>query len=138
MVATSRLSRLLFSAEPTKLSKEFEYDRAYWSHDPKDEDFATQQHVMDEIGETLLDNAMAGYNDTLLSYGQTGSGKTHSVIGGKDIKTDAGLLPRMLHRVFEMMQGEVEKAATPGHFLEDRREPMLAIADPAGSAGKLF
>ena len=51
----------------------------------------------------LLKNALDGYNDCLFAYGQTGSGKTWSVIGGKDMETEGGLLPRMIYEIFKLM-----------------------------------
>eukprot|EP00746_Dinoflagellata_sp_MGD_P142257 gnl/MRDRNA2_/MRDRNA2_75219_c0_seq1.p1 gnl/MRDRNA2_/MRDRNA2_75219_c0~~gnl/MRDRNA2_/MRDRNA2_75219_c0_seq1.p1 ORF type:complete len:1186 (+),score=279.21 gnl/MRDRNA2_/MRDRNA2_75219_c0_seq1:125-3682(+) len=92
----------------TATDKDFTFDRAYWSHNESDPHYATQQTLMDELGEELITNAMIGYNDTLFAYGQTGSGKTHSVIGGKDLSTEAGLLPRMIHRIFNIIDATKE------------------------------
>ncbi|CAD7957374.1 unnamed protein product [Amoebophrya sp. A120] len=83
----------------------FNYDRCYWSHSREDPQngFADQNTLMSELGMELLNNSIRGYNDTLFAYGQTGSGKTWSVIGGKDMNLDAGLLPRMVNQVFQML-----------------------------------
>eukprot|EP00392_Amoebophrya_sp_AT5.2_P000602 g603.t1 len=84
----------------------FSYDRCYWSHSKEDPQngFADQNTLMEELGMELLNNAVKGYNDTLFAYGQTGSGKTWSVIGGKDMNVDAGLLPRMVQHIFGMLE----------------------------------
>lgn len=76
----------------------FSFDRTYWSHSKEDEQngYADQQTLMDELGMELLGNALGGFNDCLFAYGQTGAGKTWSVIGGKDMETEAGLLPKMV------------------------------------------
>ena len=37
--------------------------------------------VYNDLGQTVLDNAWAGYNTSLFAYGQTGSGKSWSIVG---------------------------------------------------------
>mmetsp|Transcript_102445 Transcript_102445/g.181950 ORF Transcript_102445/g.181950 Transcript_102445/m.181950 type:complete len:831 (+) Transcript_102445:54-2546(+) len=81
----------------------FDFDRSYWSHQPKDRTFATQQTLMEELGEKILENARNGYNNCLFAYGQTGSGKTHSVLGMNDPPEMRGLLPRCIEALFQMI-----------------------------------
>lgn len=122
---------------------EYSYDRAYWSHDENEvpgAGYATQETLMDELGMELLQNAMNGYNDTLFAYGQTGSGKTWSVVGGKDMRTEAGLLPRMIYAAFEMMAAKQkdreENGLAPVHFqcrasyLEVYNDKLRDLLDP--------
>lgn len=82
----------------------FDYDRAYWSCDDSHPSCATQQTLMDELGEAILDNAMDGFNNCLFAYGQTGSGKTHSVLGADDQPENRGLLPRILLELFRRIE----------------------------------
>ena len=37
--------------------------------------------VYNDLGQSVLDNAWAGYNTSLFAYGQTGSGKSWSIVG---------------------------------------------------------
>ncbi|KXS21962.1 kinesin-domain-containing protein [Gonapodya prolifera JEL478] len=64
----------------------FAFDYSLWSHDgfedhdgvleaEKGSNYADQRKVYDELGKLVLDNALAGYNSTLMAYGQTGSGR---------------------------------------------------------------
>eukprot|EP00928_Gymnodinium_smaydae_P028524 TRINITY_DN21727_c1_g4_i1.p1 TRINITY_DN21727_c1_g4~~TRINITY_DN21727_c1_g4_i1.p1 ORF type:complete len:852 (-),score=197.37 TRINITY_DN21727_c1_g4_i1:98-2653(-) len=89
-------------------SKEFEYDRAYWSHNPGDAHFASQETLMQEVGIEMLNNAHEGFNCCLFAYGQTGSGKTHSVLGGETAEM-RGLLPRVLEALFTDVRQETTK-----------------------------
>lgn len=52
----------------------FNFDHLFDAH-------ATQQQVMEEIGQRAVERVLAGYHGTVLCYGQSGSGKTHSLIG---------------------------------------------------------
>lgn len=87
--------------------KPYTFDRVYWSHRVQDPNFASQETLMNEIGEELVQNALEGFNDTLFAYGQTSSGKTYTVIGGApgDV-AEEGLLPRMLRRIFQIIEAQ--------------------------------
>jgi hypothetical protein len=41
---------------------------------------AGQDHLYQDLGEPLLDNAFGGYNNCIFAYGQTGSGKSYSMV----------------------------------------------------------
>jgi len=93
-----------------KISKTWDFDRSYWSHNVNDKHFASQQTLMDELGMELVQNILGGFNSCLFAYGQTGSGKTHSVLGQMSPPENQGLLPRIVNEVFvegEGMQGRV-------------------------------
>ena len=49
--------------------KEFKFDRCIWSHDDTHGGLKTNQHVYDDLGVTLLNNAFNGYNATIFAYG---------------------------------------------------------------------
>lgn len=42
---------------------------------------AGQENLFEDLGQPLLDNAFAGYNNCIFAYGQTGSGKSYSMVG---------------------------------------------------------
>ncbi|CAD7945147.1 unnamed protein product [Amoebophrya sp. A25] len=121
----------------------FGYDRCYWSHSKKDEQngFADQNTLMSELGMELLENALAGYNDTLFAYGQTGAGKTWSVIGGKDMNVDAGLLPRMCNQVFIMLTARKKEEAdwnfqVKASYLEIYNDKLRDLLNPEEAGEK--
>ncbi|XP_024862257.1 kinesin-like protein KIF28P isoform X2 [Kryptolebias marmoratus] len=89
----------------------FCFDYAYWSYSGFTRDhrglyvpeepggrYADQNSVFQDLGEGILENALQGYNATLLAYGQTGSGKSYSMMGYGPNK---GLVPKLCERLFQ-------------------------------------
>lgn len=80
--------------------KSFSYDYSYWSHDPQDSHFCTQEQVYKEIGEEMLAHAFEGYNVCIFAYGQTGAGKSYTMMGKSD---EEGIIPHICRDLFEHM-----------------------------------
>ncbi|XP_013872656.1 kinesin-like protein KIF28P [Austrofundulus limnaeus] len=96
----------------------FCFDYAYWSHSGFVRDhrglyvpeepggrYADQNSVFQDLGEGILENALQGYNATLLAYGQTGSGKSYSMMGYGPNK---GLVPKLCERLFQAIRENQE------------------------------
>uniref|UniRef100_A0A8C2WPY6 Si:rp71-84d9.1 n=1 Tax=Cyclopterus lumpus TaxID=8103 RepID=A0A8C2WPY6_CYCLU len=94
--------------------RSFCFDYAYWSHSSFARDrsglyvpeepggrYADQNSVFQDLGEGILENALQGYNATLLAYGQTGSGKSYSMVGYGPNK---GLVPKLCDRLFQAIR----------------------------------
>lgn len=91
--------------------KLYTFDHCFWSHDPEDQEnpFADQLYVFASIGQQLVDNAVNGFNSTILSYGQTGSGKTYSVFGPENAEPEQeGLIPRVGKELFSRLAANSE------------------------------
>ncbi|KAK4457763.1 P-loop containing nucleoside triphosphate hydrolase protein [Cladorrhinum samala] len=78
--------------------KSFEFDKSFWSHDPRDPHYATQEDVYDSLGEEFLDHNFEGYHTCIFAYGQTGSGKSYTMMGTPD---EPGLIPRTCEDLFQ-------------------------------------
>ncbi|XP_022606509.1 stAR-related lipid transfer protein 9-like [Seriola dumerili] len=76
---------------------EFCFDYCYWSVDPADPHYASQEEVFQDLGVLVLSGASEGYNVCLFAYGQTGSGKTYTMMGTPD---SFGLTPRICQGLF--------------------------------------
>jgi centromeric protein E len=50
----------------------------------------------------VIEKSISGYNGCIFCYGQTGSGKTHTMHG--NIKTNPGLVPISIDKIFNLMQ----------------------------------
>ncbi|XP_069029455.1 kinesin-like protein KIF28P [Embiotoca jacksoni] len=98
--------------------RSFCFDYAYWSHSGFTRDhsglyvpeepggrYADQDSVFQDLGEGILENALQGYNATLLAYGQTGSGKSYSMVGYGPNK---GLVPKLCDRLFQAIRENQE------------------------------
>lgn len=81
----------------TNPPKVFEFDLAYTSIDENSDSMASQEEVYRDLGETMVLNALDGYNGSLFAYGQTGSGKSYTVMG---MRSQPGLIPRCIDQIF--------------------------------------
>ncbi|XP_037953280.1 kinesin-like protein unc-104 isoform X6 [Teleopsis dalmanni] len=79
--------------------KRFNFDYSYWSHNPKDEDFSTQEMVYKDIGEEMLQHSFDGYNVCIFAYGQTGAGKSYTMMG-KQEEHQEGIIPMICKDLF--------------------------------------
>ncbi|XP_039392897.1 stAR-related lipid transfer protein 9 isoform X1 [Mauremys reevesii] len=75
----------------------FGFDFCYWSVDPEDPKYASQEVVFQDLGTSVLSGAFKGYNICLFAYGQTGSGKTYTMMG---TPASIGLTPRICEGIF--------------------------------------
>ncbi|XP_039619046.1 kinesin-like protein KIF14 [Polypterus senegalus] len=75
----------------------FVYDFSFWSCDPQDRSYASQQVVYRKLAQPLLKRVLQGYNVCLFAYGQTGSGKSYTMMGYGD---EAGIIPRFCEEIF--------------------------------------
>ncbi|XP_028258078.1 kinesin-like protein KIF28P [Parambassis ranga] len=101
-----------------QIRRSFCFDYAYWSHSGFTRDhsslyvpeepggrYADQDSVFQDLGEGILENALQGYNATLLAYGQTGSGKSYSMMG---YGANKGLVPKLCARLFQAIRDNQE------------------------------
>ena len=93
---------ILGKTHPTdeEINKEFTFDKSYWSFDNRDDNFASQEIVFEDLGKDIVKDAIEGYNSCIFAYGQTGSGKTHTMMGNSDSE---GLIPRICRWLFVQM-----------------------------------
>lgn len=87
--ATSKVAR--------KEDKQFTFDKSFWSHNPADAHYATQEDIYSSFGEEFLDHNFDGYHTCIFAYGQTGSGKSYTMMGTKE---QPGLIPRTCEALF--------------------------------------
>jgi hypothetical protein len=114
--------------------KEFVYDHSYWSVDPNDAQFVTQQQIYTDLGTQVVDAAFQGYNACIFAYGQTGSGKTYTMMGQQD---DEGLIPRICRELFCRMNAQssgVCSFRTELSYLEIYNERVKDLLDSLGSS----
>jgi Kinesin motor domain len=98
-----------FKTRRTLEEKSFTFDKSFWSHDPDDPHYATQEDVYSSFGEEFLDHNFEGYNTCIFAYGQTGSGKSYTMMGTPD---NRGLIPRTCEALFARIRDEPEPNTT--------------------------
>ncbi|KAM6273711.1 LOW QUALITY PROTEIN: stAR-related lipid transfer protein 9 [Porphyrio hochstetteri] len=101
-------SRLNGSWEREKTAA-FSFDYCYWSVDPEDPKYASQEEVFQDLGTSVLSGAFQGYNICLFAYGQTGSGKTYTMMG---TPASIGLTPRICEGLFSRKDDYSDQTAS--------------------------
>lgn len=89
-------------------AKSFNYDYSYWSHDPTDVHFSSQDKVYDDIGEEMLLHAFEGYNVCIFAYGQTGAGKSYTMMGRQE-EGQEGIIPHICKDLFRKIKEDVSE-----------------------------
>ncbi|XP_064002606.1 stAR-related lipid transfer protein 9 [Pogoniulus pusillus] len=102
----SRLDSTWDSREKTVA---FSFDYCYWSVDPEDPKYASQEMVFQDLGTSVLSGAFRGYNICLFAYGQTGSGKTYTMMG---TPASIGLTPRICEGLFSRKDDYSDQTAS--------------------------
>jgi hypothetical protein len=124
------------SALKQEEARSFEFDRCFWSFSSGSSHFASQETLMNELGEEVLDHAIAGFNSCLFAYGQTGAGKTFSVLGPENPPEQQGLLPRVIASLFERI-GKIKlsgaKCTCKVSYLEIYNERIRDLLIPIDS-----
>ena len=125
-------TRITAAGGGPKRSHAFAFDFAFWSFDPEEETFASQEDVFNGIGTKILDSAFDGFNNCLFAYGQTGSGKTYTMMGTKD---DPGVIPRICHDLFARCDDMAEanegwKSHIQVSYLEIYNEKCRCLLNP--------
>ncbi|KAM9148338.1 stAR-related lipid transfer protein 9 isoform 1-T1 [Pangshura tecta] len=91
----------------------FGFDFCYWSVDPEDPKYASQEVVFQDLGTSVLSGAFKGYNICLFAYGQTGSGKTYTMMGTPvSHRASIGLTPRICEGIFSREDDYSEQPAS--------------------------
>ena len=100
IVVTMKGASTALASSPTdkKPPKTFTFDHCFYSVNPKDSQFASQDLVYENLGTDVLENAFNGYNACIFAYGQTGSGKSYTMMGAPGSK---GLIPKICDALFE-------------------------------------
>ncbi|XP_053683877.1 kinesin-like protein unc-104 isoform X2 [Sabethes cyaneus] len=112
--------------------KRFNYDYSYWSHDPRDAEFSTQEMVYSDIGEEMLQHSFDGYNVCIFAYGQTGAGKSYTMMG-KQEEGQEGVIPMICKDLFRRIQ-EIEtedlKCSVEVSYMEIYCERVRDLLNP--------
>lgn len=113
------VDKLLFASTTsfTTTNKEkdrFTFDTVFGSE-------STQESIYEEVGKPALQSALEGFNSCIMAFGQTSSGKTFTILGNpekleeslsEELNEHAGLVPRVLVKLFEKLQSLPEGEMT--------------------------
>eukprot|EP00929_Paragymnodinium_shiwhaense_P000506 TRINITY_DN100746_c0_g1_i2.p1 TRINITY_DN100746_c0_g1~~TRINITY_DN100746_c0_g1_i2.p1 ORF type:complete len:1284 (-),score=263.40 TRINITY_DN100746_c0_g1_i2:251-4102(-) len=122
---TEELSPELRAKASGRPGRSYTYDYVFDSRSTASKP-ATQSDIHAVMGESLVKEAMAGYNACLFAYGQTGSGKTHTMIGHSQTPEERGILPRVLEGIFAEAEKIAGKVMTPTAVSEGAQNSQTA------------
>ncbi|RLN41120.1 kinesin-like protein KIN12B [Panicum miliaceum] len=109
------------------------------------DDRASQADAFDLVGLPMIENALAGFNTSLVCYGQSGTGKTYTMWGplgamvdsGSD-HADRGVVPRVFQNLFSRIQRTQESSLEKQtsyqcrcSFLEVHNEQINDLLEPS-------
>ncbi|KAF9929932.1 Kinesin-like protein kif15 [Linnemannia zychae] len=77
----------------------------------------SQEQVFRDVGKTIVEQCVKGYNGTIFAYGQTGSGKTYTMQGPINLTNlggheNRGIIPRCLEYLFELIAKEEQMVSS--------------------------
>ncbi|XP_046558058.1 LOW QUALITY PROTEIN: kinesin-like protein KIF16B [Haliotis rubra] len=107
--------------------KDFTFDHSFWSANPEDKHYVSQENVYNALGSDILSSAYEGYNVCVFAYGQTGSGKSYTMMG--DLENE-GLIPRFCQSLFSRMTDENTSYRTEVSYLEIYNEKVRDLLRP--------
>nr|XP_017256016.1 PREDICTED: kinesin-like protein KIN-5D isoform X2 [Daucus carota subsp. sativus] len=112
-----------------QIDKTFVFDKVFDSN-------CRQKDLYDQIVAPMVNEALEGYNCTIFAYGQTGTGKTYTMQGqgrkdGGGIHMDAGVIPRAVQHVFDILEAQKADYSIKVSFIELYNEEVTDLLAPA-------
>ncbi|OQR99117.1 kinesin [Thraustotheca clavata] len=105
----------------TVRKKTYTFDRVFGQ-------YATQKDIFKGIVQSVVDEALAGYNCTIFAYGQTGTGKTHTIQGSLSPHDEnAGIIPRCVNYIFEKLQATKSEYSVRVSYLQLYNEELIDL-----------
>ncbi|GMH33373.1 hypothetical protein BSKO_01207 [Bryopsis sp. KO-2023] len=110
------------------LDKRYTFDRVFGPN-------ATQEAVFRSAVIPIIDEVLEGFNCTIFAYGQTGTGKTFTMEGGAGkylvqggkLSSSAGVIPRAINRIFEVLKSNDSDHNVQVSFLELYNEELTDL-----------
>ncbi|XP_010542610.1 PREDICTED: kinesin-like protein KIN-5A [Tarenaya hassleriana] len=111
-----------------QIDRTFLFDKVFG---PTSQQKDLYHHAVSPIVFEVLD----GYNCTIFAYGQTGTGKTYTMEGGArkkngEIPTDAGVIPRAVKQIFDILEAQSAEYSVKVSFLELYNEELTDLLAP--------
>ncbi|XP_057535211.1 kinesin-like protein KIN-5B isoform X2 [Amaranthus tricolor] len=108
-----------------QVDRNFTFDKVFG---PK----AQQKTIYDQAIAPMVRDVLDGYNCTIFAYGQTGTGKTYTMEGamkpkGNDVIAEAGVLPRAVRHIFELLEAQNADYSMKVSFLELYNEEITDL-----------
>ncbi|KAF9550262.1 Kinesin-like protein kif15 [Mortierella hygrophila] len=104
----------------------------------------SQEQVFRDVGKTIVEQCVKGYNGTIFAYGQTGSGKTYTMQGPSNMTSLGkheyrGIIPRCLEYLFDLIAKEEQMVSSVKYlckasYIEIYNEMIYDLLDNSTTA----
>ncbi|KAB1224008.1 hypothetical protein CJ030_MR2G007944 [Morella rubra] len=123
---------VLQSLANKQIDRVFTFDKVFG---PK----AQQRSIYDQAIAPIVTEVLEGFNCTVFAYGQTGTGKTYTMEGGlrnkgADLPAEAGVIPRAVRQIFDMLEAQNADYSVKVTFLELYNEEITDLLAPEENA----
>lgn len=118
-------------------TRDFHLDQCYWSSNPMDSHYASQEDVFHGMGKPMLHTMLTGYHAAILFCGHHGAGKTSSLMG---YGSESGLLVRILDQLFQesnKRRNTHDAFSISVSYFELYRERVVDMLQPSSSRARL-
>ena len=87
--------------------------------------------VFESCADELVSRALDGYSGTVMAFGQTGAGKTYTITGPGQSYRHRGLLPRLIHGLYQEIENRCEQEiSVRASYLEIYNEVLYDLLGP--------
>jgi kinesin family protein 5 len=116
-----------------KMMSQYETEPQKFTFDYIFESDSSQLEVYEYAAKPIVDAVMQGFNGTVFAYGQTSSGKTFTMTGMSLDDDLMGIIPRMVHSVFEKIEQSESwiEFSVKVSFFEIYLEKLRDLLDPS-------
>ena len=84
--------------------------------------------VFSSCADDLVLRALDGFSGTVLAFGQTGAGKTYTITGPGQSYRHRGLLPRLIHKLYQEIENRYEQSViVKASYLEIYNEMLFDL-----------
>ncbi|GFH15940.1 kinesin-like protein, partial [Haematococcus lacustris] len=118
---------LFQSAGAKSMSRTFRFDKVFGCD-------STQEKLFKQAITPIVNEVMDGFNCTIFAYGQTGTGKTYTMEGGpresddgRKLSAQAGVIPRSIKQIFDIIDGNNVDSTVKVSFLELYNEELTDL-----------
>ncbi|KAH6798773.1 P-loop containing nucleoside triphosphate hydrolases superfamily protein [Perilla frutescens var. frutescens] len=86
-----------------------------------------QKELYDDVVAPVISEVLEGYSWTIFAYGQTGTGKTYTMEGEGRKQKNAGVIPRAVQQIFDVLESEKADYSMKATFLELYNEEITDL-----------
>ncbi|KAM7468134.1 hypothetical protein LguiB_015696 [Lonicera macranthoides] len=123
MISCNELTREVTAVQNTgskQIDKTFVFDKVFGPT-------SKQRDLYEQVVSPIVNEALEGYNCTIFTYGQTGTGKTYTMEGEGRKGKEAGVIPRAVQQIFDILEAQNTEYNMKVTFIEIYNEDIADL-----------